>query len=78
MEFKPGDLVFVVCPFLFHIYSIMIKDTIDTYYVDTDNAYYEESTVFASIQEAKEAAREKLDAFYFEKIQIIESYRGIE
>lgn len=78
-EFKLGDILFYINPFVFIIDKILIEFIEEPdvngniYYIDHSGAYLLEEHLFITLEGAKNRAQEMLDKFYKEHTQIIKN-----
>lgn len=79
-KYKPGDVVFWICPITFTIEKIKIEfcDYYDDnkekpYYIDADGAYLYEFEMKDTLEDAKDLAYQGLVKMYFEKVRLIQN-----
>lgn len=78
-QFKPGDVLYYVNPFVYIIDKILVEfvENEDVngniYYIDHSGAYLLEEHLFVTLSFAKIRARQMLDKFYIEHTKIITS-----
>lgn len=77
MKYEAGDTLYYVCPFIFTIDTVHIdfayreNDTI--YYIESTGAYLREENLFRSLEAAKFNAMNRLNDFYYKKLQEIQT-----
>ena len=75
MKFKLNQYLYYVCPYVFTIEVVFISfsDVIDevVHYVEETGAYLAEDCLALTLQESRDLAVRKLNAFYDKKIKEI-------
>ena len=77
-EFKSGDILYYVNPFIFIIDKVLIEfidqeySQENIYYIDHSGAYLLECHLFNNLSDAKNHAQEMLDKFYIEHTKLIQ------
>ena len=77
-EFKSGDILYYVNPFIFIIDKVLIEfidqeySQENIYYIDHSGAYLLERNLFETLEGAKNQAQEMLDKFYIDHTKMIQ------
>ena len=77
-EFKSGDILYYVNPFIFIIDKVLIEFAEpedangNIFYIDHSGAYLLEESLFMTLDGAKARAQEMLDKFYIDHTHIIQ------